>query len=212
MPESRIIPFNPLDKKNLGEAVARALVHQKVIPLRELKPFIGAGIYAIYYTGSFPAYEYLSKTNRDKNFPIPIYVGKAVPRGSRKGGLIEAPPGNELYKRISDHIKSINQAINLDLKDFYFRYLIVDEIWIPLGEALLITKLTPLWNLLVEGFGNHDPGKGRHAGVRPRWDVLHPGRPWAARLRERDETAEQIIREIRDFLRNNPPPENLDYF
>jgi hypothetical protein len=86
--------------------------------------------------------------------------------------------------------------------------MIVDDIWIPLGESLLIAKFDPLWNKLIDGFGNHDPGKGRHAGLRPRWDVLHPGRPWAERCQPRDETAEQIIREARDYLGNNPPPED----
>jgi hypothetical protein len=101
------------------------------------------------------------------------------------------------------HTKSIEEASNLDIADFHCRYLIVDDIWIPLGESLLIAKFNPLWNKLIDGFGNHDPGKGRHAGLRPRWDVLHPGRSWAKWCQPRDETAEQIIREARDYLRNN---------
>ncbi len=62
-----------------------------------------------------------------------------------------------------------------------------------------------LRNKVVDGFGNHDPGKGRHAGLRSRWDVLHPGRPWADKCQPRQETAQQIIGEIKDYLRNNPP-------
>jgi hypothetical protein len=38
--------------------------------------------------------------------------------------------------------------------------------------------------------------------------VLHPGRPWADRCQPREETADQIIREAMDYLRNNPPPED----
>ncbi len=51
----RIPPFNPLNKTNLGESVAKALLTERVGPLRP-EPFIGAGIYALYYVGSFPAY------------------------------------------------------------------------------------------------------------------------------------------------------------
>lgn len=50
-------PFNPLDKENLGKSVARAILASDAIPLAALKAFSGAGIYALYYTGDFPAYE-----------------------------------------------------------------------------------------------------------------------------------------------------------
>ena len=208
MSKGKIIPFNPLDKRHLGESVGQAMLRRPVIPMNKLQPFVGAGIYAIYYAGDFAAYEEISNCNRDGRFTAPIYVGKAVPKGARKGGDLEANPGKVLFNRIKQHARSIEQANNLDIADFYCRYLVVDDIWIPLGESLLIAKFDPLWNKLVDGFGNHDPGKGRHAGLRPRWDVLHPGRPWAERCKERDETAEQIIREIRDYLRSNPPPDD----
>lgn len=200
MSKGKIIPFNPLAKRHLGESVGQAMLHAPVISMNELTPFEGAGIYAIYYTGDFEAYEKISNANRNGEFSTPIYVGKAVPKGARKGGALESRPGKVLYNRIRQHARSIDQANNLDIMDFHCRYLVVDDIWIPLGEALLIAKFSPLWNKLVDGFGNHDPGKGRHAGLRPRWDVLHPGRPWAKLCRERDESAEQIIREIHNFL------------
>ncbi len=208
MNEGKIIPFNPLDKRHLGESVGQAMLRQPVTPMKELQSFVGAGIYAIYYTGEFPAYEEISIRNRDGRYAAPIYVGKAVPKGARKGGDLEASPGKVLFNRIKQHVKSIEQASNLDIEDFFCRYLIVDDIWIPLGESLLIAKFNPLWNKLIDGFGNHDPGRGRHAGLRPRWDVLHPGRPWAERCKQRDETADQIIQEARNYLSNNPPPDD----
>lgn len=192
----------------MGESVGQAMLRQPVTPLRKLVAFNGAGIYAIYYTGRFSSYEPNSKRNRSKLFSAPIYVGKAVPKGARKGGDLQASPGKVLFDRLKQHAKSIEEASNLDIADFHCRYLIVDDIWIPLGESLLIAKFDPLWNKLIDGFGNHDPGKGRHAGLRPRWDVLHPGRPWAERCQPREESAEQIIREVRDYLRNNPPPDD----
>jgi hypothetical protein len=209
MTGDKIIQFNPLDKRHLGESVGQAMLRQPVIPMSNLASFNGAGIYAIYYRGNFPAYETIARKNNGQNFIAPIYVGKAAPKGARKGGDLEAsPPGTVLFSRLMQHKRSIEYADNLNIADFHFRYLVVDDIWISLGESLLIAKFNPLWNKLIDGFGNHDPGMGRYAGLKPRWDVLHPGRPWADKCQPREETAEQIIREIRDYLRNNPPPDD----
>lgn len=203
-----ILPFNPLDKRHLGESVGQALLSRPATAMADLETFKGAGVYAIYYTGPFPAYSAIAMHNRGGRFSAPIYVGKAVPKGSRKGGDVEAPHGTALFDRIKQHARSIEAVGNLDIADFHCRYLVVDDIWIPLGESLLIAKFNPLWNILADGFGNHDPGKGRHLGLRPRWDVLHPGRDWAEKCQPRAESQEQIIAEIRDYLRGNPPPEN----
>lgn len=206
MTKGSLIPFNPLDKRNLGESVGQAMLRRPAVPMTGLSRFDGAGIYAIYYSGGFPAYEAIARSNAGGRFNAPIYVGKAVPEGTRKGGDMDLNPGRVLHKRLMEHARSIEQADNLNLADFHCRFLIVDDIWIPLGESLLIARLSPLWNKLIDGFGNHDPGRGRHAGLRPRWDVLHPGRPWAEKCRERDETSDQIIVEVREYLRNNPLP------
>jgi hypothetical protein len=207
MMTKNIVPFNPLDKRHLGESVGQVMLRQPVMCLTDLERFNGAGIYAIYYSGDFPAYEPLAERNKDGRFLAPIYVGEAVPKGTRKGGNLESGSGAALYNRLKQHRSNI-EATNLDVADFHCRYLVVDDIWIPLGESLLIAKFSPLWNKLVDGFGNHNPGKGRFKGLRPRWDVLHPGRPWADKCESRAETADQIIGEVRDYLRNNPPPED----
>ncbi|MDQ2075167.1 Eco29kI family restriction endonuclease [Marinimicrobium sp. ABcell2] len=208
MTDSKVVPFNPLDKRHLGESVGQAMLRQRITPLADLKSFKGAGLYAIYYKGEFPAYQLIAERNRNGAFSAPIYVGKAVPKGARKGGSLETSPGTVLYGRLMQHKKSIEEAENLNIEDFHCRFLIVDDIWIPLGESLLIAKFHPLWNKLIDGFGNHNPGKGRHEGQRPRWDTLHPGRTWAERCQPRMETASQITREVVDYLRNNPPPED----
>ncbi len=205
MRDEKIVPFNPLAKRHLGESVALAMLRRPVIGLAELKVFEGAGIYAIYYTGDFHGYGLIAQLNRDGAYQVPIYIGKAVPKGARKGGDLDSPPGRVLYDRLKKHAKSIEYAHNLDIQDFYCRFLTVDDIWIPLGESLLIAKFSPLWNKLIDGFGNNDPGGGRHAGLRPRWDVLHPGRPWVEHCKERAETAEQIAREAEEYLRSNIP-------
>ena len=68
----------------------------------------------------------------------------------------------------------------------------VDDIWIPLGENILIERFKPLWNQVIDGFGNNDPGGRRATQYRSHWDVLHPGRPWAVKLAQGETTAAQI--------------------
>ncbi len=201
-------PFNPLDKANLGISVAQALLSRHPIALAKLEPFQGAGVYALYYTGSFKPYAKLSTQNRGGRFSMPIYVGKAENK-KRKGKATGPTKSMVLHRRLADHADSIKQAkTTLKIADFQCRYLVVDDIWVPLGETLLIATFSPVWNTLVDGFGNHDPGKGRHAGMRPRWDVLHPGRPWAERCQPRQESATQIATEVEEYLRSTPsePP------
>ena len=195
-----IKPYNPLDKMNLGGSVADAMLESAVHPLGGLESFNGAGIYAIYYTGGFEAYKPLADKNRDGKFEAPIYVGKAVPPGARKGNFgLDAEPGPALYKRLQEHAESVNTAENLRIEDFFCRFLVVDDIWIPLGESLLIAKFAPIWNKLIDGFGNHDPGKGRYQGMRSKWDTLHPGRIWAAKCAPRKESQQQIITELKAY-------------
>lgn len=195
-------PFNPLDKRNLGESMADILKSSVPHPLPP-EPFIGAGVYALYYTGDFPAYEILVEANRSRDDQdlYPIYVGKAVPKGARKGSQgDDVDPGMALYNRLKDHAKSIEAAKNLKLDDFRCRFLSLDDIWIPLTESLVIEQFKPVWNCSLEGFGNHDPGSGRRNGMKSPWDCLHPGREWAARLRPRDITAEELEEQVREYL------------
>lgn len=176
--------FNPLDKKNLGTSVAEALLSRPRCELPPSEAFAGAGVYAVYYRGDFAPYQPLALRNSsgDERNDKPIYVGRAVPAGARKGLLKPGNQGAPLYNRLAEHAASIEAVDNLKREDFFCRYLIVDDIWIPLGESLLISMFRPLWNQVVDGFGNHDPGSGRHAGRRAPWDMIHSGRPWAAKL------------------------------
>ncbi len=195
-------PYNPLDKKNLGTSVADAILQSEPSVLPPEDSFVGAGLYAIYYIGeSFKLYEAIAAKNRDGQFNWPIYVGKAVPSGSRKGlSDMGISPGNVLFNRLREHSKSIDAAKNLDLADFRCRYLVVDDIWIPLAESLLINRFAPIWNRTLDGFGNHDPGKGRRAGQRPPWDVLHPGRSWADRLADNARTETDLARNVGESI------------
>lgn len=194
---ARIEPFNPLDKRNLAESIANQLFLQPIHPLPP-EPFIGAGVYALYYTGDFP--EYAPVKCDPARCDIPIYVGKAVPAGARKGGFgLGEDPGTALSSRLHDHANSICSVSNLNIGDFRCRFLVVDDIWIPLAESILIETFRPLWNKLLDGFGNHDPGAGRYNQKRSPWDVLHPGRAWADKLRP----CSLSLAEIRELLKKS---------
>jgi Eco29kI restriction endonuclease len=197
-------PYNPLEKENLGKSVTQSLIRSEPSPLGSVQRFSGAGVYAIYYTGNFPDYRPLRPHNPSATeLHLPIYVGKAIPNGGRKGltDTESSAKGSALFNRLDEHRKSIEQTENLSIDDFWCRYLVVDDIWIPLGESLLIQYYRPLWNSVVDGFGNHDPGAGRHKGARPNWDTLHPGRSWAARCAPSKITKEEIQAQITNFFK-----------
>ena len=180
--------------------MANALLRQRIEPLAPTSPFEGAGIYAIYYTGDFPAYARVADRNRDGAFQLPIYVGKADPKGGRRGGDFDAPHGRALWDRLADHAKSIAQATNLNSEDFACRYLAVDDVWIRMAERMLISWHLPVWNLVVDGFGNHDPGGRRATQYRSPWDVLHPGRCWANKLGDSGVLPEAIVGRVEAHL------------
>ena len=162
------------------------------LPLAE--PFDGAGLYAIYYAGDLKSYLPISSLD----CKVPIYVGKAEPAGSRKGLIdLSAQVGPVLFRRIADHTKSIEAARNLSIEDFRVRYLVVEDTFIGMGEALLIQQFRPLWNGHVEGFGLHDPGSGRHGSKRSESDELHPGRSWYGKMK-RDTTPVKVKRKIKE--------------
>jgi len=203
-------PYNPLEKNNLGKSVALSLIKQQAVPLGAIARFTGAGVYAIYYCGTYDAYVPMRTWNQDeKNLNLPIYIGKAAPTGGRKGVLDPevSAKGSALFSRLDEHRKSIEQATNLSIRDFWCRFLVVDDIWIPLGESLLIQYFRPIWNSHLDGFGNHDPGAGRHQGARPPWDTLHPGRSWANRCAPSKHTAEQLQHRIGEYWHLYQGPE-----
>lgn len=194
-----IEPFNPLDKRNLGESVADAALHSDLHTLPP-EPFIGAGVYLLYYFGDNPIYSKLVNANQN-GVRYPIYVGKAVPAGARKGGLgLEVDHGLALYNRLKEHSESIEAAENLRVEDFKCRFLVVDDIWIPLAESLMIERFAPVWNRVLDGFGNHDPGKGRYSGKMPYWDCVHPGREWAKRLQPCASSREALEGRVTEYL------------
>jgi hypothetical protein len=196
--------FNPLDKLELGKSVVAAILARPPVRLSEVSKFKGGGLYALYYGGAHKTYQpYLPLNRPPDQFKAPIYVGRAEPAGKRKGLTTEASlAGTSLFDRLSRHRDCVNQ-VSLSATDFWTRWLVVDDIWIPLGERLLIEHFKPLWNITLDGFGNNDPGRGRYNGARPDWDELHSGRPWAAKCAPAKRTVADIELRIAEHLKKH---------
>jgi len=164
--------------------------------------FEGGGVYALYYTGDFELYKAISLTAIEEG-SLPIYVGKAVPAGWRTA-RVTTTSGTPLFNRISEHFRNIRQVENLSPNNFKCKYLILDgdETGIigPV-EAHLIRKFQPLWNVIIDGFGDHTPGKGRFNQAKSGWDVLHPGRAWAARCMGKPPDYDDLVERIRAYVK-----------
>lgn len=184
--------YNPLSVDELGRNAARALLEYPADILPPSERFYGAGVYTLHYLGQFRAYAGLDADT-------PIYVGKADPPGRRQGRRASDSATTALYSRLVHHSRSILSADNLDLRDFRCRWLVLDPVWIGLTEQILISGYKPLWNVVVDGFGNNAPGRGRRNQQRSQWDTLHPGRQSAFNLQDREETADDVITTIRAF-------------
>lgn len=202
-------PFNPLAKLNLARTIGGVLLSQ---PPSKFPPdrFYGAGVYLLYYMGAFPLYRPITEANLGGKCLQPIYVGKAVPPGTRKGDKgLDIEHGNAIYDRLKKHAQSIGATDNLKVADFLCRWLHLDEVFITLGETMLISHFKPLWNVVLDGFGNNPPGKGRAAMQRPRWHILHPGGNWASALAE-TRAKKEIEATVKEHFRTTPvPPSEL---
>jgi Eco29kI restriction endonuclease len=168
--------------------------------------FHGTGVYAIYCISNSGIYSKFHAINRT-SFSMPIYVGKAVPKGWRQGRAVSSleTKSYELNNRLKEHSRSIETANNLVGSDFFCRFMILENResdLIGTVEAALIRKYQPLWNTVIDGFGNHDPGKGRYEQAKSDWDVCHPGRAWAEKCQGQSANQKQLYQNIADFLNN----------
>ena len=87
--------YDPLTYENL---MAGLVMHYEKTTKERLDTIAdveGPGIYSFYYSGDFPAYGPISSKN------IPIYVGKAVPPGSRAERLIGGRAVEEAEERVT---------------------------------------------------------------------------------------------------------------
>jgi hypothetical protein len=196
--------YNPLDYANLTNHVVDELMRRGPYEFPVVDPFLGAGVYALFYKGPLEIYAKI----RSPDATWPIYVGKAVPPGGRKGGpRASLKHTRALFNRLSKHAASIRATTSkeggryaLGIDDFVCRYLVVTPIWITMAERLLIEAYRPVWNRCLDGFGNNPPGKNR-PGVISFWDALHKGRPWADRLKQ-SRKQKDSLKKLEGFLRD----------
>lgn len=177
------------------------LLSTPVQPLPPSETFTGAGLYLLYYTGNFPPYSAIAQAN-SHNLSTPIYAGKAVPSGWRQARTPSKKIAT-LYRRLSEHGTSIKAAQNLKLTDFSCRFVILTDdksSLIPTVEAALIRRYQPLWNSVIDGFGNHDPGINRYGQLLAEWDTLHPGRSWERKWQGQRPNRDQLIEKIQDYF------------
>ena len=176
-------------------------------PVHVLPPperFLGTGVYALYYTGNATPYSKYAELNR-LAYDFPIYVGKAVPKGWRQSRRIDSVEmqSAELCSRLKQHSRSIDVVNSLKLEDFACRFMIFEGAssdMIGTFEASIIKWKKPLWNSYLDGFGNHDPGKGRYEQAQSEWDVVHPGRSWTTKCKGKTRTRELIVSGTQKFL------------
>jgi hypothetical protein len=202
--------------------VAVALLSQDPIPLGEVPPTYGSGVYALYYTGDHPAYAEISNTEN------PIYVGKADPASSTAKTPREQ--GTRLFGRLADHRKAIatvqayaeeqerqrlaaggeGEAIPiLRVQDFTCRRLVCTTHAQLVAEQHLIRLFRPAWNSEMKicfGISKHGDAATTRGNNRSPWDVLHPGRQWAVGNPVRDGmTAKTIEAALLRHFSEYPP-------
>lgn len=196
--ESDNAKFDPLDLPILSQNLRKALDQRPRTWFPPPERFDGAGLYALYYSGSLPLYAKLREHD-----DVPIYVGKAEAGNSSYGD----PPDEhkpKLYNRIVKHARSVQEVADsggiLAVDDFEVRYLLLDDVWIVLGERALLRAYAPvLWNTLAPGFGANEPGTARR-NARSVWDTIHPGRPRAGNVCNRRFTRSEMENRIRQGI------------
>jgi hypothetical protein len=200
-----ILP-NILETSVIQQAIDFFTTRQMIdLPLTD--SFSDAGVYALYYFGSFEEYRPIANINKKakslKEY-FPIYVGKAVPKGSRTART-KTSVEQTLFKRLEEHTTSIKSASNLDLKDFKCRFAILRDneidLIVPL-ESALIRQYAPLWNSCISGFGIHHPGSGRYGQKKSEWDTLHTGRYFADKLTGKELNLDDIKVKISEYTKN----------
>jgi hypothetical protein len=202
---SEFNPINHLFKSSVLQVVVdEAIDFFLSTPVYNLPPgfsFQGEGVYAIYFVGQDGIYQRLGTLNRP-SVQIPIYVGQASSKGVRQG-RVEETTSTRVHGRLREHSRSIGSANNLSLDDFRCRFVLMlgkETGLIRTVESALIAKFRPLWNTYVDGFGIHDPGKGRARQLQSEWDSIHPGRSFVSKMESSPRTVEPILDKIDSYF------------
>lgn len=204
--------FDPSDPKVIGRMVSIALITQPFVPLGDVRPEYGSGVYAIYYDGDHPLYRRIRGTE------TPIYVGKADPDSHDANTPREQ--GTRLTDRLIDHKKSIKRVETyaeqnalppglapIHLCDFKCRYMVCATNAQLAAERHLILMFQPLWNKETRacwGMSKHGDAATTRANKRSPWDVVHPGRSWALASETDKFSPNQIAAKIDEVLDKVP--------
>jgi hypothetical protein len=196
------VVLDPSDPEVVGRLIAETLLVQERRALAGIPKFYGSGVYALYYSGGFDAYQPLVGTQ------TPIYVGKADP--AKHGATTPEQQGTKVWDRLNEHRKSITAAQNLEVHDFECRYLVVRSAWQNTAETYLISRFSPIWNNEVKicyEFGKHGDDPATRSNQRSPWDTLHPGRAWALKSGNQpySKTVDEIRRQIAEHFAAKPP-------
>jgi hypothetical protein len=180
-PVGMLDPGNP---DTVGRLVVIALLAQDPVPLREISPTYGSGVYALYYRGEHPAYAEITGST------IPIYVGKADP--DLPTASTPRKQGVRLFGRLADHRGAIQEVEKyaiakglpypLRVDDFDCRRLVCATNAQLVAERHLIEICKPAWNhesKICFGISKHGDSSETRRNNKSPWDVLHPGRDWA---------------------------------
>ncbi len=203
--------FDPADPKVVGRTVSIALLAQPLVPLADVPPAYGSGVYAIYYRGQHRLYAGISGSE------TPIYVGKADP--AKDDGSTTREQGPKLTGRLMEHAGTIATAeassvrmppdMSLRVSDFTCRRLVCSTNAQLVAEKHLIRTFWPIWNSETKacwGMSKHGDAASTRSNKRSPWDVVHPGRQWALDKRLVDSlTPNEIARRIEATLERVRP-------
>lgn len=186
---------------NQTSKTLQSLISKKISNFRRLKTkplpikrFNGSGLYALYYKGDNPLYSEIVGS--------PMFIGRVQPKSFPTK---EGSQSTELYAKIKEQCRTIEEVKNLSIEDFQCKYIVLDQTEMALSEAIenqLIDTFKPAWNLCIEGFTNHNPGKSRLKQSPSEWDTLHPGRKWAKKLQGKVKNRWAIKRKVKNYLAN----------
>jgi Eco29kI restriction endonuclease len=203
--------FDPADPKAIGRMVSIALLAQTPVPLEEVRPAYGSGVYAVYYRGDHPFYAGITGSE------TPIYVGKADPANDDASTTREQ--GAKLTARLLEHAGTVGTAEQyadrlpaglspIRLADFVCRRLVCATNAQLVAEKHLIRTFWPIWNSETKacwGMSKHGDAATTRANKRSPWDVIHPGRAWALDNRLLDSLSPaEIERRIASTLQRVP--------
>ncbi len=193
-----IFPFDPTVLQTLLDPAIACFERSPPYAFQDLPNILGAGLYGLYLQENCGTlYQGLLTPE------YPLYIGKAVPTGSRQGRRLSST--TQLRQRLMEHQRSLEQG-GLDAGVFRCRWMVLTgrgEELISLLESTLIRRYHPLWNSYIDGFGIHTPGAGRLHQQPSEWDTLHPGRPWLAQLTGAPRNKDAILQKIRSYQRKS---------